>query len=208
MSVTSRSVQVIACGALARELKLLQRRGGLDHVSLRCLPAKLHNTPDEIPAAVRKVMVETSGCFANTFVAFADCGTGGRLDSVLKEFDVERLPGTHCYEFFAGAERFAALHDDEPGTFYLTDFLVRHFDRLVFDSLGLNQHPELLPQYFGNYSRVVHLAQVRSPQISAKARTCAERLGLEFESIFTGVDSLSPCFRSEDGRVVDAERVD
>jgi hypothetical protein len=137
------------------------------------------------------VLEETANRYLATFVAYADCGTGGKLDLVLKEFGVERLPGAHCYEFFVGAKRFAALHDEELGTFYLTDFLVRHFDRLVVQALGLDRHPELMSQYFGNYRRVVHLGQVRSEELSAKARACAERLGLEFESHFTGLERFS-----------------
>ncbi len=182
------SILLIACGALAREIKTLQRLGGWDHVTVRCLPAKLHNTPGEIPEAVRKQLEEANGHFDELFVAYADCGTGGRLDSLLAEYGVERLPGAHCYEFFAGAERFAELHDEEPGTFYLTDFLVRHFDRLVFRGLGLDRHPELLPDYFGNYRRVVYLAQTQSPELENKARDCAKILGLEFEIVFTGLD--------------------
>ena len=182
---------LIACGALAREIKIVQRQGGWDHLAVRCLPAKLHNTPDQIPTAVRQVLEETAGRYAETFVAYADCGTGGKLDLVLNEFGVERLPGAHCYEFFAGGRRFAALHDEEPGTFYLTDFLVRHFDRLVVRALGIDRHPELMPLYFGNYRRVVHLGQVRSEELTAKSRACAERLGLEFESHFTGLKIFS-----------------
>lgn len=191
MDAVEKSTLLIACGALAREIKILQNRGGWDHISVMCLPAKLHNTPDQIPEAVRQVLEEAVGRFAKIFVVYADCGTGGRLDHVLKNFGVERLPGAHCYEFFTGTERFAALHEEEPGTFYLTDFLVRHFDRLVIQALGIDRHPELMPQYFSNYRRVVHLNQVRSKQLTTKARACAQQLGLEFESNFTGLEILS-----------------
>jgi hypothetical protein len=195
MSSVKPSVLLIACGALAREIKTLQRLGGWDHVTVRCLPAALHNTPSEIPEAVRKQLEAAKGHFDELFVAYADCGTGGRLDSLLAEYGVERLPGAHCYEFFAGAERFAELHDEEPGTFYLTDFLVRHFDRLVFRGLGLDRHPELLPDYFGNYRRVVYLAQTQSPELEDKARDCAKTLKLAFEIVFT---SLGPFDRALD----------
>ena len=188
MSSVKPSLLLIACGALAREIKTLKRLGGWDHVTVRCLPAKLHNTPGEIPAAVRKQLEEAVGRFDELFVAYADCGTGGRLDSLLAEYGVERLPGAHCYEFFAGAARFAELHDEEPGTFYLTDFLVRNFDRLVFRGLGLDRHPELLPDYFGNYRRVVYLAQTPSQELEEKARGCAKTLGLDFETVFTSLD--------------------
>jgi hypothetical protein len=182
------SVLLIACGALAREIKTLKRLGGWDHVTVRCLPAKLHNTPDEIPKAVRKQLEEANGEFDELFVAYADCGTGGLLDSLLAEYGVEHLPGAHCYEFFASSARFAELHEEEPGTFYLTDFLVRNFDRLVLRGLGLDRHPELLPDYFRNYRRVVYLAQTPSQELEEKAKNCAETLQLDFEIVFTGLD--------------------
>lgn len=207
MDTTLKSTLLIACGALAREIKLVQRQGGWDHVSVLCLPADLHNRPAEIPAAVRQVLENATGRYAEVFVAYADCGTGGRLDSVLKEFGVERLPGAHCYEFFSGAEHFAALQDEELGTFYLTDFLVRHFDRLVVQALGLDRHPELMSQYFGNYKRVVHLSQVRSESLASRARECAERLGLEFESHFTGLEPLFQEIRFERPETTHLEEV-
>jgi hypothetical protein len=190
MSRATNSVLLIACGALAREIKAIQRMGGWEHVTMHCLPAELHNTPDQIPGAVRKILSELGPNFGSTFVAYADCGTGGRLDKVLGEFDVERLPGAHCYEFFSGAQAFAELHEEELGTFYLTDFLVRHFDRLVIRGLGIDRHPELMPLYFGNYKRVVYLSQTKLPALEAEARKCAEKLSLEFEHYYTGLSQL------------------
>jgi hypothetical protein len=184
------TVLLIACGALAREITALKRLGGWDHVTLRCLPAALHNRPDEIPRAVARLLESARDEFTEILVAYADCGTGGRLDAVLAEHGAHRLPGAHCYEVFAGAESFASLQEAEPGTFYLTDFLVRHFDRLVIRGLGIDRHPELQPLYFGNYRRVVHLAQSRSPELAMRARVCAKRLGLEFEQRVTGMDRL------------------
>jgi hypothetical protein len=183
----TRPVLLIACGALAREVKALRRLGGWDHVDIELLPAELHNTPEKIPAAIRARLEAVRSRYDAAFVAYADCGTGGRLDAVLAEHGVERLPGAHCYEFLAGVESFAALHEAEPRTFYLTDFLVRHFDRLVVRGLGLDRHPELLSDYFGNYRRVLYLAQTRSPELEAGARSCAERLELAFEAHFTGL---------------------
>ena len=185
-----RSVLLLACGALAQELLTLKRLGGWDHVSIECLPAQLHNTPRDIPEAVRAKLEDAKDRFDEIFVAYADCGTGGRLDAVLDEYGVERLPGSHCYEFFAGTKRFEELHEAEIGTFYLTDFLVRQFDALVIRGLGIDRHPELLSVYFGNYRRVVHLAQMPSAELDAKARECARQLGLEFESYTTGLDPL------------------
>ena len=185
------SVLLLACGALARELLALKRLGGWDRVAIECLPAQLHNTPQEIPEAVRAKLEEVKDSFDKVFVAYADCGTGGRLDALLDEYGIERLPGAHCYEFFTGAECFTELHEVEIGTFYLTDFMVRQFDAIVIRGLGLDRHPELRSVYFGNYRRVVYLAQTNSPGLVDKARECAEQLGLEFETHFTGLDPFN-----------------
>jgi hypothetical protein len=182
---------IIACGAIARELTVVLRAGRLHHIVVECLPAELHNTPDEIPAAVGEILERDGSRYASVFVAYADCGTGGQLDRVLADHDVERLPGAHCYEFFAGSALFASLHEEEPGTFYLTDFLVRHFERLVINGLGLDRHPELLPSYFGNYKRVVYLAQQHSPPLEAAARASAKRLALEFEMRTPGLTEFA-----------------
>ncbi len=185
-----RSVLLLACGALARELLALKRLGGWDHVAIECLPSKLHNTPGDIPEAVRAKLEKVKDSYDVVFVAYADCGTGGRLDAVLEEYGIERLPGAHCYEFYAGVERFAEVHEMEIGTFYLTDFMVRQFDAIVIRGLGIDRHPELRSVYFENYQRAVYLAQTDSPELAAKARRCAEQLGLEFEIHFTGLDSF------------------
>jgi hypothetical protein len=181
---------VIACGALARELLELQRRNHWSHVRITCLPAGLHNSPGDIPGAVRAAVERHRAEYAQVFVAYADCGTGGKLDRVLDQLGVERLPGAHCYEFLAGPDAFGALADEEPGTFYLTDFLARHFDRLVRRGLGLDRHPELRDQYFGSYRRVVLLAQSPSPGLTALAREQARFLGLDFVEHRTGLAPL------------------
>ncbi len=181
---------LIACGALAKEIVEIIRLNGWEHVRIQCLPAELHNRPEKIPEAVRAKIRQARGSFDRIFVAYADCGSGGLLDKVLKEESVPRLPGAHCYQFYAGAKAFDALHDEEPGTFYLTDFLTRHFDRLVVEALGLDKHPELRDQYFGNYRRLVYLAQSRDPALESQARKAAETLGLEFESRMTGFGEL------------------
>jgi len=180
-------VTVIACGALAGELRAVLAGQGLNGVDVRYLPANLHNRPERIVPAVRDVMA-TLEPDQHLFVAYADCGTGGALDAFLAEHPgVDRLPGAHCYEFFAGSARFAALHEAEPGTFYLTDFLAKHFDALVWQGLGLDRHPSLLPTYFGNYRRVVLLSQTTDAAIVTAAQSAAERLGLEFEHEPTGL---------------------
>src|SRR6185312_4521549 len=176
---------VIGCGALARELVELTRRAGLPAMDLTCLPASLHNRPERIPAAVQaRIRRARREGYERIFVAYADCGTGGRLDNVLDAEDVARLEGAHCYEVYAGRAAFAGLHDEELGTFYLTDYLVRNFDRLVVRGLGLDRHPGLLPVYFGNYRRLVYLAQVEDPELTARADAAARRLGLAFERRF------------------------
>jgi Protein of unknown function (DUF1638) len=183
-------VLVIGCGALGRELVELTRRPGFEHVDVTCLPGGLHNRPERIPAAVAGKIRAERDRYAHVFVAYADCGTGGRLDRVLEVEGVERLAGAHCYEFYAGRAAFASLVDEDPATFYLTDFLARHFDSLVVTGLGLDRHPELLPVYFGNYRRLVFLAQADDPDLTARARGAADRLGLAFERRSTGLGEL------------------
>ena len=184
-------VLVIACGAIARELVRIRQLNGWDHIEFQCLPAELHNTPDKIPAAVRAKIEEEQDRFEKIFVAYADCGTGGLLDKTLQEFGIERIPGAHCYEFYAGSEAFHQLAEEEPGSFYLTDFLVRHFDRLVIRGLGLDRKPQLMPLYFGNYKRIVYLAQTESKELEIMARQHAQYLGLEYHHYNHGDQPLS-----------------
>lgn len=189
----ARKVLLLACGALARELAQIVRVNRWTHVRIRCLPPDLHNRPTEIPSAVRKQIEKGLGQFEQIFVAYGDCGTGGKLDEVLREYGIERLPGAHCYEFFAGSEDFATIAEAEPGTFYLTSFLVRHFDRLVRKGLGLDERPELKDLYFGNYRRLVFLAQDDDTRIAEQARQHARYLGLEFQRHFTGTRRVERC---------------
>ena len=183
----SASLLVIACGAIARELIQLKKANGWEHMEVQCLPAELHNYPEKIPEQVRAKLAAEQKRFDKVFVAYADCGTGGGLDRLLEPLGIDRLPGAHCYEFFAGSQAFGQLADEEPGTFYLTDFLVRHFDRLVIQGLGLDRHPELRDSYFGNYRRLVYLAQTRSDELEARARACADRLQLDYRLRRTGL---------------------
>ena len=186
---------VIACGALAHEIVALRDANGWSHLDVQCLPADLHNTPQRITAEVRNRIRAQRAQYATIFVAYGDCGTGGALDAMLAQENVERIPGAHCYEFFAGGPQFAALSEKEPGTFYVTDFLLRHFDRLVIRGLGLDRHPELATQYFGNYRRLVYLAQSPSAERVAVARAAASRLGLAFEQHRTGYGDLERSLR-------------
>ena len=186
-----RNVLVIACGALAREIVALKRSNGWNSLDVTCLPAELHNRPERIPERVRAAIREHRASYRTIFIAYADCGTGGRLDSVLQEEGVERLPGAHCYEFFATSALFTELAEAQPGTFYLTDFLLRHFDRLVTQGLGLDRHPELAHEYFRNYAKIVYLAQTRNEAAIEAARAIAARMNLEFEYRFTGYGELA-----------------
>ena len=182
----ARKILVIACGALAREVLALK----LDAIDVACLPAQLHNYPKQIPEAMRAKIRANREAYDEILCLYGDCGTGGELDRVLAEEGVSRIEGAHCYAFYAGEEAFAALAEEEPGTFYLTDFLARHFDALVIRGLGLDRFPELRDDYFGNYRRVVHLAQFEDADLETKAKAAAERLGLAYERRFTGLDGI------------------
>ncbi len=183
---------MIACGALARELRVVLTASDLANtIEVSYLPANLHNSPSDIVPTLRPMIAAAIARDRPVFVGYSDCGTGGLLDAMLAEFPgVNRLPGAHCYEMFAGAECFAELHEAVPGTFYLTDFLALHFDALVWAGLGLDRHPELRGIYFGNYTRVVHLAQGNECQSATAARGAADRLGLPLVTAAVGRDAL------------------
>lgn len=191
----SRRAVVLACGALAREVLAVIRLNEWAHVDVRCLPATLHLTPELIAPAVDAKLGELVSDFDDVFVAYADCGTSGALDAVLARRGVERLPGAHCYGFFAGEAVWDALQDAEPGTFYLTDFLARHFDALVVRGLGLDRYPELRDDFFGHYRKLVYLAQTHDAGLRARAARAAEWLGLELEIVDTGYGDLAPGLR-------------
>jgi len=183
-------ILVIACGALARELRDLTQIHDVGDITVECLPAQLHNRPEKIPGLLRTRLEAAKHAYDHILVGYADCGTGGLLDAVCEEFGVERLPGSHCYEFFAGHQRFAAINDDDPTAFYLTDYLAKHFDRLIMDGLGITAHPELRDTYFGNYTRMVLRAQTGDPAVDAAAEEAAARLGLPLERVETGYGEL------------------
>ena len=185
-------VLILACGAIAREVLAVIRLNGWTHVDVRCLPAKLHNTPKQIAGAVDAKLTELAGRYDRVFVAYADCGTAGALDVVLNKHNVERLPGAHCYGFLAGNDAWDAMQEDEPATFYLTDFLARHFESLVVRGLKLDVHPELVPMMFGNYKRLVYLAQTDNAALRERAEKAATFLGLAFIERRTGYGELQP----------------
>lgn len=182
-------VLVIACGALAREIRDLVRLNDWRHVRLLCLPADLHLTPEKIPEAVAATVEANRDHFSRILVAYGDCGTGGALGARMDELGVGMLPGAHCYAFFTGIDEFAGR--DEPGAFYLTDFLVRQFDAFVWKPLGLDRHPELRDSYFAHYDKLVYLAQSEDEALTKAAQEAAGRLGLGFERRFTGYGDLA-----------------
>jgi hypothetical protein len=183
-------VLVLACGALAREILALIEMNGWHHMDLTCLPAKLHLYPEKITEAVAQAVERHRAGYDRIFVAYADCGTGGQLQAKCAELGVEMIEGPHCYSFFEGNAAFAKKAEDEFTAFYLTDFLVKQFDAFVWRPMGLDRHPELRDMYFGNYTKLVYQAQVDDPALDAKARTCAERLGLAYERRVTGYGDL------------------
>jgi hypothetical protein len=193
-------ILIIACGALAREIAALKRASQWSDVDVQCLPPELHNRPEKIVPALREQIARYRGEYDKLFIGYADCGTGGLLDQLIREEGLERLPGAHCYEFFAGPAAFASLQDAEPGTFYLTDFLLRHFERLVTRGLGLDRHPELASEYFRNYRKLVYLAQDPAPEDEKRAREIAERMGLAFEYRVTGYGVLGTRLNALAGR--------
>src|SRR4051794_2283046 len=160
---TAKRAALIACGAFGRELLALKKRYGWD-VDVLSLPVLLHNRPARIPDAVRQRIRDARARYEQVVVVYGDCGTGGALDEVLREEEVERIAGPHCYEIYGGA-LFDRLIDEEVGTYFLTDFLVRAFDHLVIKGLGLDRFPQLRDDYFGNYRRVVYLAQSDDPDL-------------------------------------------
>ena len=181
-------VLLIACGALAREIIALRDANGWDHLDLTCLPAILHNTPDQITGRVREAVEKWRDRYDEIFVVYADCGTGGVLKAACQEMGVDMLQGPHCYSFFEGNDRFKER--GEVTAFYLTDFLTRQFDAFVWKPLGLDRHPELRDMYFGHYETLVYQSQVHDPALVAMARDCADRLGLAFEHRHTGYGDL------------------
>lgn len=181
---------LIACGAIAREVLAITSANGWDHMDLTCLPAILHNTPDKITDAVRAAVEKHRADYARIFVLYADCGTGGQLQTACNDMGVDMLQGPHCYSFFEGNERFARHSDSEFTSFYLTDFLVRQFDAFVWEPLGLDRHPDLRDMYFGHYTTLVYQAQTDDPALNAKAEQAAKRLGLQYQRRFTGYGDL------------------
>ncbi len=193
---------VIGCGALAEELSALIRANQWTALDIKCLDAALHNRPEQIADRLKSVLAQYHAEYTNILIAYADCGTGGAVDRVARQFNAQRLPGAHCYEFYATSPVFEALAEAEPGTFYLTDFLVRHFDRLVIEEMKLDEYPELEEMLFGRYRKVVYLAQVDSSELLQQAEWAARRLKLPLEVVTTGYGLLAKTVEEEVIRVI------
>ena len=187
-------VLIIACGALAHEILAIKRMNGLDHLDLQCLPAILHNHPERITDAVREAVEKHRADYDRVFVAYADCGTGGLLETACAGMGVGMIRGPHCYAFFDGVDQFESR--GEVTAFFLTDFLARQFDAFVWKPLGLDKHPELLSMYFGNYDKLVYLAQIDDPELDALAQKHADRMGLAYERRFTGYGELETAIQN------------
>ena len=182
-------IGIIACGAIVREMLAIAKRQNWDF-ELTAVPAQLHNRPEQIAPAVEKRLDEWAQRFDLILLGYADCGTGGALDALIARYDhVVRIDGPHCYEFFGG-DSFTQHNDAHLGTFYLTDFLARHFDGLVWKGLGLDRYPELRDLYFGNYTHVLYLQQLPDQDERVRAQAAAEKLGLTYKHIFTDLDVL------------------
>jgi len=188
---TQASTLIIACGAIAHELVAVTRANDWPQIDIQCLPAEWHNFPDRIAPAIEQKINSQQHAYKHIFVAYGDCGTGGQLDRVLAKYDIERLPGAHCYEFFSSSEVFNHLCEAELGTFYLTDYMVDHFDRLILKGLGISKHPELRDMYFGNYTRVLYLAQNDSDERRQLAEKAAKALGLRCDVHITGMQPFA-----------------
>ncbi len=169
-----KTLRIIACGALAREILATIEASNLDHIDLACLPAILHNHPEKIPNAVDEAIIKAfKDGIDDVYIAYADCGTSGELDKVCAKHGVQRIAGPHCFSFYFGNDAYAARDEDDIFTFFLTDFLARQFRAFVIEPLGLDKHPELRDAYFGHYKKLVYLVQQEDPELDKAAEQAA-----------------------------------
>ena len=181
---------------IAREVLAVKERLGLDHLELTCLPAEFHFHPDRIAPAMDAAIARAKAeGHENIFVGYADCGTGGLLDRICEKHGVARIEGPHCFAFYQGIAAFEAIAEDDMTSFYMTDFLCRQFDAFFMKPLGLDRHPELIADFFGNYEKLVYLAQTEDPALEAVAQDAARLLGLTYEKRATGYGDLVPALR-------------
>ena len=190
-------VLLLACGALAREIVDLIEANRWTAFDIQCLPAKWHNTPQFIVPALREKIRNNRSSYKSIFVLYGDCGTGGQLDAMLTEEGVGRIEGPHCYAFYSGNQIFKTNEEKDMTAFFLTDYLARHFDRLMWEGLGLDKHPELLSDYFGNYTKLIYLAQTDDQALRFEAERAATKLGLQYEHRFTGYGELESDLKSK-----------
>ncbi len=182
-------IGIIACGAIVRELIAIANRQAWDF-ELTAVPAQLHNTPRKIAPAVAAKLDDWAARFDVILVGYADCGTAGALDELITRYPhVVRIPGPHCYEFYGGST-FDEQQNANPGTFFLTDFLARHFDGLVWKGLGLDRFPQLRDTYFGNYSELLYLRQTEGEGETTRAQAAAAKMGLTYAEVETGLTEL------------------
>lgn len=192
MTDNSSRLRVIACGAIAREILAVKEMNGLDHIDLTCLPAIWHVWPERIAPALRDKIAEARAeGFGRIFIGYAECGTRGEIDKICEEEGVARIEGPHCYSFFTGNQAFDRIKDDEITAFYLTDLITRQFEAFVIEPLKLDRHPELRDMVFGNYTKIVYLAQTEDKELQAKAKWAADYLKLDYEYRFTGFGDLT-----------------
>lgn len=195
--VNSEKVQIIACGAIAREILAVRDANGLDHIDLECLPAIWHVYPEKIAPALReKIAAARAAGYGRIFIGYAECGTQGQIDKICEEEGIERIAGPHCYAFFTGTEKFLAECETEYTAFYLTDLITRQFEAFVIEPLKLDKHPELRDMVFGNYTKIVYLAQTEDKALQDKAKWAADYLGLDYEYRFTGYGDLDPALKA------------
>lgn len=195
--VNSEKVQIIACGAIAREILAVRDANGLDHIDLECLPAIWHVYPEKIAPALReKIAAARAAGYGRIFIGYGECGTQGQIDKICEEEGIERIAGPHCYAFFTGTEKFLAECETEFTAFYLTDLITRQFEAFVIEPLKLDKHPELRDMVFGNYTKIVYLAQTEDKALQDKAKWAADYLGLDYEYRFTGYGDLDPALKA------------
>lgn len=180
---------LIACGALAKEVIALTQHNNLGHIDVQCLPANLHHRPVLIPKAMQKAIEKYQPHYEKIYVIYGDCGTAGELDKVLEHYNIERIPGPHCFSFYEGNQRFSNNEDDVT-SFFLTDFFCRHFDKFMWEQYGLGKTPSMIPFVFGNYEKLVFIAQTKDQKLYNKAIEIAERLNLRFEYRYRGYSDL------------------
>ncbi|MGB1255550.1 MAG: DUF1638 domain-containing protein [Thiolinea sp.] len=188
-------VLIIACGALAGEIVAVIEHNQLRHIDLQCLPARYHHRPALIPPALDGILATKQHDYEKIYVAYGDCGTAGGIDRVLEKYQAERIHGPHCFAFFEGAERFAQNEDDIT-SFFLTDFFCQHFERFMWQELGLDRDDSMVEFVFGNYRKLVYIAQTRQPELKQKAVAIAQRLQLEFEYRYRGYSDLGQFVQS------------